>query len=317
MVLRGQIVRRATRFCNNACPGIIHQQSSAVEITESSKGIRARADSSWSVRSQPSTQQASLASDARDSEVTLPGPLRRSIGMMQATVLLVASLGVGLTLSAVQLNISAGEHRETVRARVEDVLTLTDGASPRFPLIPWARALREVELGAMDGIVLLLKTRERYMVYTDPLITARSLIWYETARYPEGIEWSTIADLEPYTIGVVRGYEYGPEIERGAKTGKLRLVEVNAIEQLFTILARGRIDIALANDTVGFGLAGKHAGEVTLRAADWPTGEDVYHMAFSRKSDAAGLVGRINEVIAGLRREGVVDAISRGNLRGA
>ncbi len=208
-----------------------------------------------------------------------------------------------------------GEAQDGIAVRLaRHIFARIEGVTPRFPLIPWERALREVEAGTMDGIVILAKTpeRERYMVYTEPLITARSLVWYDARRFPAGFEWSSFGDLAPHLIGAVRGYDYGPDIERGAAAGRLNLVQVNAVGQLFAMLARGRVELALANDSVGYGLARRHAGEADIRPASKATGTDVYYMAFSLRSDAATLVKQVNETIAELRREGVLQALSRG-----
>jgi len=189
-----------------------------------------------------------------------------------------------------------------------------DGVTPHFPLIPWERALREVEAGTMDGIVLLARTpeRERYLVYTDPLITARSLVWYDARRFPEGFEWRSVGDLYAHVIGAVRGYDYGPEIARGTAAGMLKLVPVDSVGQLFAMLARGRVDLALASDSVGYALARTLEREASIRAAKTATATDVYYMGFSRRSDAATLVGRVNDAIARLRREGVIGRLRQG-----
>ncbi len=69
--------------------------------------------------------------DREAGQLNVPGPIRRSIGLMQATVLLLATLGIALALSAVQLSIAAGQHRGAARARTEDVLTLAEGGATR------------------------------------------------------------------------------------------------------------------------------------------------------------------------------------------
>ena len=188
---------------------------------------------------------------------------------------------------------------------VERIFERIVDVTPTFPLVPWERALREVEAGTMDGIVILAKTpeRERYMVYTEPLMTSRNLVWYTEERFPEGFQWSSVEDFSGHLVGVVRGYDYGADIDNAIVDGTLSVVAVNDTERLFTMLARGRLDLALANDNVGMAQARRRAGEATIRAADRPTAEDVYYMAFSRRSDAARLVDPVNRVLADLRRE--------------
>jgi len=77
-------------------------------------------------------------------------------------------------------------------------------------LYPWKRALNYAVEGDVDGIWMVVKNEERIQVleFTEPLLEARALFWYLRSRYPDGIRWETLADLAPYRIVVVRGYEY-------------------------------------------------------------------------------------------------------------
>ena len=58
---------------------------------------------------------------------------------------------------------------------------------------------------------------------------------------------------------VIRGHRYGEEIDKVIEAGFLTITEVTSVEQMFTMLARGRIDLALANATVGFASAKEYA----------------------------------------------------------
>jgi uncharacterized protein (TIGR02285 family) len=190
-----------------------------------------------------------------------------------------------------------------------------DGWQASFPLIPWNRALREVESGSKDGIVILLKTpdRERYMAYTEPLFTARALMWYSVKRFPSGFDWKELADLAPYRLGITRGYSYGDEIDGAIEVGRLRVTEVPTAERLFAMLARDRLDLALAGDSVGYTLAREQAHVNPIVPASKATGTDVYHIAISKKSEARHLVPAIDRILSELRRDGVVDRLINGN----
>lgn len=188
-----------------------------------------------------------------------------------------------------------------------------EGVDVSFPLVPWKRALRAVEQGAMDGIAVLLKTpeREQYMEYTDVLLTSPDLVWYSASRFPDGFGWERFEDFAPYNLAVIRGHSYGEEIDKVIEAGFLTITEVTSSEQMFTMLARGRVDLALANATVGFASVKELAQGSEIIAAKKPAGEHVYYVAFSKESPARRLIPAINQIISDLRREGVIDKIIR------
>jgi uncharacterized protein (TIGR02285 family) len=194
---------------------------------------------------------------------------------------------------------------------VREIFARLPEADVSFPMIPWNRALREVETGTKDGFVMLLKTpeRERYMEYTDPLFTAYNLVWYTTDSFPSGFGWEELPDLSTHTIGVTRGYSYGDEIDLAVVSGALSITPVPTVGHLFAMLARGRIDLALANDAVGYALALRYEQKAEIVPAKQATGTHVYHLAFSRKSNTRLLIPRINSIISELRDEGYIDGL--------
>lgn len=188
-----------------------------------------------------------------------------------------------------------------------------EGVDVRFPPMPWKRALRAVKQGTMDGIAVLLKTpeREQYMEYTDVLLASPNLLWYSTRRFPAGFEWERFEDFAPYNLAVVRGHSYGEEIDKVIEAGFLRVTEVTSAEQMFTMLARGRIDLALANAAVGFALVKKYAHVSKIIAVKKPAAEHIYYVALSKKSPARQLIPAMNRIISDLKREGVIEKIIR------
>ena len=211
-----------------------------------------------------------------------------------------------------------GEEAETGIAveLVQEIFARLPEADVGFPMIPWNRALRAVETGDKDGILMLFKTteRERYIEYTEPLFAAYNLVWYSAEKFPSGFEWAALPDLSGHTIGITRGYSYGDEIDMAVESGALSVTPVPTVERLFAMLARGRIDLALANDAVGYALALKYKHKAKIVRAEKATGTHVYHLGFSRKTDARSLIPRINSIISELRVEGFFDGLITGQL---
>ena len=193
------------------------------------------------------------------------------------------------------------------------IFSQIDGAMVRFPLIPWKRALREVEEGQSDGIGMLLKTPERevYMLYTVALVTGENLIWSATGETAARFEWASIEDLHGLRIGVTQGYSYGEELDRSFKKGDVIPVLAPTVEHLFEMLANGRINLALANDAVGYSLARKHP-EAAILPSIRAVNSETFYIGISRKSPAVKLVPAINRAIEALRAEGTIDRIVRG-----
>lgn len=193
------------------------------------------------------------------------------------------------------------------------IFSQIDGAMVRFPLIPWKRALREVEEGQSDGIGMLLKTPERevYMLYTVALVTGENLIWSAPDKTSARFEWASIEDLHGLRIGITQGYSYGEELDRRFKNGDVIPVLAPTVEHLFEMLANGRVNLALANDAVGYSLARKHS-EAGILPSVQAVNSETFYIGISRKSPAVKLVPAINRAIEALRAEGTIDRIVQG-----
>lgn len=199
----------------------------------------------------------------------------------------------------------------TVVELAKEVFRRLNGVQLSLPMIPWNRALREVEHGTKDGILGLLKTeeRERYMIYTEPLFSARSLVWYTKNKFPRGFYWNSINDLAKYKVGVIQGYSYGDEIDSAIQSGDFPVVQVATVDLLFKMLAKERIDIAIENDSVGYALASQSSPEVAILPAEKAIETEVLYIAFSKKSNAQKLIPQINQILSELRKEGFMDRL--------
>lgn len=189
-----------------------------------------------------------------------------------------------------------------------------EGVDIRIPLVPWNRALHLVEQGDADGIPLLYKTAERevYMEFSDPLFSSQDLVWYSKTYFPNGLEWQTANDFSPYTVGVVSGYSYSEEIDKAIQDKKFTVLKVKNAKKLFSLLAGGRIDVALANKVVGSSLIREDFANRNIVSMKKPIAEDDYYIAFSKKTDAKELIPQVNKAISELKAEGLIDKIIYG-----
>ncbi len=213
------------------------------------------------------------------------------------------------------VNGKLGEYAESGVAVeiVNRVFAQIDGAEARFPLIPWKRALHEVEHGHSDGIAILLKTeeRERYLEYSVPLVTGYQLVWSVADDNGEIFEWNSIADLHGKRVGAVEGYSYGADIDAAFASGVITPVRGPSVENLFAMLVAGRVDLVLENDAVGYELARNYPG-IDIRPARRPTNAETFYLGLSKKSPAVRLLPQINRAITRLQDTGVIDRLVRG-----
>ncbi|MGH8355524.1 MAG: substrate-binding periplasmic protein, partial [Pseudomonas sp.] len=87
------------------------------------------------------------------------------------------------------------------------------GYSTEYVEVPWARALRGLELGDYDLIIGAWHEAERtrYGVFSEPYLVNRIRF---LQRKGGKIAFKRLEDLRPYSIAVARGYAYDARFDR-------------------------------------------------------------------------------------------------------
>lgn len=85
------------------------------------------------------------------------------------------------------------------------------------------------------------------LIFSDP-IGIGPLGFVENVNRP--IEWSTLDDLTPHTIGVVRGYVNTPELDARIASGSLKSSDVTSDTQNLQKVGRERIPLAVVDANV-------------------------------------------------------------------
>lgn len=189
-----------------------------------------------------------------------------------------------------------------------------EGANVKIPLVPWKRALNLVEQGKADAIPMLYKTtvREVVMNFSDPLFSSQDLAWYSKSYFPNGIEWQSADDFVPYIMGVVNEYSYSEEIDQAIADKKFTVIRVKNTQQLFAMLAGGRVDVVLANKVVGVALIKSSFDNRNIQSMSKPIAEEDYYTAFSKKNSSKEFMDKFNQAIAELKSEGLIEKIVYG-----
>ena len=195
-----------------------------------------------------------------------------------------------------------------------------EGVKVQYLLMPWKRALLEVERGRQDGIMALFKSpeRTRVMDFTAPIFTGRTMLWYAQSKYPAPINWNTMHDLEPYNIVILRGSAMADPLLEAVNRGvPLSIIEVNSHRQQFEMVLKGRADIAPLTEVVGYHLLDQEGLRGAMLPMEKPLSSgDVYYMAFSKKSPARKLIPRINAILGDMQKEGTIARFLLGDQRG-
>jgi polar amino acid transport system substrate-binding protein len=116
------------------------------------------------------------------------------------------------------------------------------GHSVQFTFLPWSRAQLETLEGHWDASAHWGASAERRAKFllSDSILSEQ---WQMLHRRSTALDWRTPADLQPYTVGLLRDYTYTPELWAEARAGRLKFEQPsNDISSLRMLLA-GRIDV--------------------------------------------------------------------------
>jgi len=126
-----------------------------------------------------------------------------------------------------------------------------------FTFLPWSRAQLETEQGLWDASAHWGASSERRAKFllSDNLLTEQ---WQLLHRRDTALDWRSLADLKPYTLGLVRDYTYTPELWAEARAGRLKFEQPSNDLSSLRMLLAGRIDVLPIERFVACDLLGKH-----------------------------------------------------------
>jgi len=121
------------------------------------------------------------------------------------------------------------------------------GYTVDFNLYPWKRCISMMQNKQADAILDISSNEERkkFMYFPDEKISDSSSVLFclKGKKYT----FNKLEDLKGLTIGTLLGYEYSKEIN---EANFFKKEEVNNLEQNFTKLEKGRIDLFISNKNV-------------------------------------------------------------------
>ncbi|MEK2688769.1 substrate-binding periplasmic protein [Bdellovibrio sp. GT3] len=118
---------------------------------------------------------------------------------------------------------------------------------------PWARVQKSAEKGDIDAIAGIYKNevRAKYLDFIMlPLIENKAVVYVKKGNAFKFESWSS---LKGRSLGILIGDRYQESFEQFLNSNKkdIKIERVKAINQLFLMLAKGRIDTVIYSNFVG------------------------------------------------------------------
>ena len=115
------------------------------------------------------------------------------------------------------------------------------GHEVRYQFMPWPRAQNETRAGRWDASAYwgINEDRRRDFLLSNSVMSEQ---WVFVHRRDEALNWRTLDDLKPHTLGVIKGYTYTPEFWRLIRAGSLKADGTPDDQAGLRKLLLGRID---------------------------------------------------------------------------
>ncbi len=135
------------------------------------------------------------------------------------------------------------------------------GGGVELRVLPYARVLREVESGALQGgfnVTRQASTERRFLFGESPILIVHGSFFFAAANDAEVLVHENI--LDDSRVGLIIGYEYGDQVE--VHSNRIKEYRLSSQRQIVKMLLAQRLDMAIMFDEVAgytlhdMGLAG-------------------------------------------------------------
>ncbi|QEU31128.1 substrate-binding periplasmic protein [Pseudomonas luteola] len=188
------------------------------------------------------------------------------------------------------------------------------GYETTFREEPWERVLYGIQNGSHDVIVDIwyAPERERLGQFSKPFLANRLRFISLKTR---AITFSTLEDLRPYRLAVVRGYAYSKEFDQDRTLDKVAVAD---FEQALRMLLAGRVDLAIEEEHVARRVIERVASAQSsrLQFLDKPLAEKGLHMLVSEDHpEQEKIIAQFDDTIERMKADGTyADIFARYDL---
>ena len=184
------------------------------------------------------------------------------------------------------------------------------GLEIEINIYPYQRCISQMKNGERDVLLMVKKTKERekYMLFSNVAASDPQLVYYSTDRFKD-FNWKTWKDFKAYSIGGVRGFNYG-DFNSAVQKLDLHVEWVSSDAQNISKLLAGRVDfILLSQSTTNYFLTKNPQYRHKLKAASKPVADAQFHISLSKKGRAVKYLNQINKVLDQMKIDGSLDRI--------
>lgn len=177
------------------------------------------------------------------------------------------------------------------------------GYQVQFHYAPWKRVLTRLKQGKDDASLCWIKNakREQSFLYSNTIMTQKKVFFH---RKDFDFDWNSLADLNQFKIGSVRGYSLGEEFDKAQKEGKLHITFTDSDAQNLKKLLLGRIDLYPLEMVVGYTTMQKITTPANMRLItnhQKPIIESNYYLILSKKIPQPRLAKLLKDFNKGLK----------------
>lgn len=178
--------------------------------------------------------------------------------------------------------------------------------------LPWKRVIVGIDAGT-NGVGGLYMNSERLEKYdfSKPLFEEKLALYVMTGKT---FKYTDISGFNGKIVGVHRGWTYGDEFDAAVASGKVKKEDVSTDEQNVQKLAKGYIDVIIANPEAADPLIQKLGfSSVITKMPDLFSSVSVY-VAFNKKANMKTTLDKFNTTIAVMKKDGSYDKIVTAEL---
>ncbi|MBU3005765.1 substrate-binding periplasmic protein [Paraglaciecola arctica] len=200
------------------------------------------------------------------------------------------------------------------RGILVDVITEVfsrSGHTIEILLMPWARCLREVKNGSVDGIFSVYKTPERmtFLSYTDEVLITQVQAFFVTSDSSISFD-GDLRKLANKSISIINQTSYGPRLDSALEAGVFNWVsQAQSSQSNVKKLLAGRVDLIPSYRHVALSTAKSLGASAKIRQLSPDIEAIPSYLAFTNKRDFSKAIAEFNHVLASMKEDGSYDKI--------
>jgi len=173
-------------------------------------------------------------------------------------------------------------------------------------VVPWARAIYQIEKGTSDAIFTIYKTKERVLFadYANEVLIAQSMTLFVRKDSPIVFD-GQLSHLAQYRFGVVRKVSYGDIFDQAVASGQLLPPDIaNIGEQNVLKLLQGRFDILVSNKLGALHILQEMGQLENVRMLSPEIEVIPSYIAFAKKNNLQVIRDQFDTILREMKRDG-------------